>query len=70
MRIITDEDSTPKQMKAMAQVEDYIVPVRIDVEHDHYRFKDTFMWNCSGEWGDLRLFEYSMMRLCADGGAC
>ena len=33
----------------MAKVEDYIVPVRLDIEHDHFKLKDTFMWNCSGE---------------------
>lgn len=31
----------------MAMVEDHIVPVRIDIEHDHHRIKDTFMWNCA-----------------------
>lgn len=38
---------TPQQLKSMADVEDHIVPVRLDLEHDHHRLSDTFMWNCS-----------------------
>lgn len=38
---------TPAQMKSMADVEDHLVPVRLEMEHDHQRFSDTFMWNCS-----------------------
>lgn len=42
-------NSTQAQFKAMAQVEDHIIPIRLDIEHDHFRLKDTFMWNVSGE---------------------
>ena len=31
----------------MSNVEEHIVPVRLDLEHDHYRLKDTFLWNCA-----------------------
>jgi hypothetical protein len=33
----------------MANVQDQVVPVRIDVEHEQWKIKDTFMWNCAGE---------------------
>lgn len=32
----------------MAEVEDHIVPVRLELEHEGQKLKDTFMWNCSG----------------------
>ena len=41
-------NSTPAQLKAMAKVEDHLVPVRLELEHDQYRLKDTFLWNCAG----------------------
>jgi SWI/SNF-related matrix-associated actin-dependent regulator of chromatin subfamily B protein 1 len=31
----------------MAEVEDHVIPVRLDLEHDHFRLKDTFLWNVS-----------------------
>lgn len=40
---------TPKQYKSMAEIEDNIVPVRLELEHEHNRFSDTFLWNCSGK---------------------
>lgn len=46
--------STSEQLKSMAEVEDHCVPVRLELEHDHHRFSDTFMWNCSGELRCLR----------------
>lgn len=36
-------------MKAMADVEDLVIPIRLDLDHDHYKLKDTFMWNCAGK---------------------
>jgi len=41
---------TPTQYKSMADIEDNIVPVRLELEHEHSRFSDTFLWNCSGEY--------------------
>lgn len=38
---------TPGQLKSMADVQEHLVPVRLELEHDHQRFSDTFMWNCS-----------------------
>ncbi|KAK4684761.1 SWI/SNF-related matrix-associated actin-dependent regulator of chromatin subfamily B member 1, partial [Tremellales sp. Uapishka_1] len=38
---------SPAQLKSMANVEDQVVPVRLDLEYDHWKLKDTFMWNCS-----------------------
>lgn len=34
----------------MGQVEDHVIPIRLDIEHDHTRLKDTFMWNVAGEF--------------------
>lgn len=34
----------------MANVEDHVVPVRLDIEEGQYKLKDTFMWNCSGAY--------------------
>lgn len=44
------ECSTPAQLKSMKDVEDQIVPVRLDLEHDQWKLKDTFTWNCSGRF--------------------
>ncbi|WVW81072.1 hypothetical protein I302_103063 [Kwoniella bestiolae CBS 10118] len=38
---------SPAQVKSMAEVEDHIVPVRLDLEHESFKLKDTFMWNVS-----------------------
>jgi len=32
----------------MANVEEQIIPVRLDLEWEHHKLKDTFMWNCAG----------------------
>jgi SWI/SNF-related matrix-associated actin-dependent regulator of chromatin subfamily B protein 1 len=31
----------------MANIEDHVIPIRLDIEHDHFRLRDTFMWNVS-----------------------
>ncbi|WWC92081.1 uncharacterized protein L201_007035 [Kwoniella dendrophila CBS 6074] len=54
---------SPAQLKSMAQVEDQLVPVRLDLEHDNFRLKDTFMWNCSDKVVTPELFAQS---LCDD----
>ncbi|WWC72392.1 uncharacterized protein I206_106354 [Kwoniella pini CBS 10737] len=54
---------TPAQFKSMAEVEDQLVPVRLDLEHDNFRLKDTFMWNCSDKVVTPELFAQS---LCDD----
>ena len=51
---------TPEQMKAMTDVEDHVIPVRLDIEHDHFRLKDTFMWNCADSVVTPELFAMSM----------
>lgn len=33
----------------MATVEDHVIPVRLDLEHDQYRLKDTFLWNVADQ---------------------
>ena len=43
-----DANSSPAQLKAMANVEDHVVPVRLELEYDHWKLKDTFLWNCAG----------------------
>ncbi|OCF78534.1 hypothetical protein I204_00474 [Kwoniella mangroviensis CBS 8886] len=54
---------SPAQLKSMAEVEDHIVPVRLDLEHDNFRLKDTFMWNVSDKVVTPELFAQS---LCDD----
>ncbi|WVQ95720.1 hypothetical protein IAU59_002819 [Kwoniella sp. CBS 9459] len=34
-------------LKSMAEVEDHLVPVRLEIEHEQHKLKDTFMWNCA-----------------------
>ncbi|RXK41701.1 hypothetical protein M231_00936 [Tremella mesenterica] len=54
---------TPAQLKAMAEVEDHVVPIRLDIEHESHRLKDTFMWNCSDTVVTPELFAQT---LCDD----
>ena len=56
---------TPAQLKSMANVEDHIIPVRVDLEHDQWKVKDTFMWNVSDTVVTPELFARS---LCEDFG--
>ncbi|KAK8850360.1 hypothetical protein IAR55_004278 [Kwoniella newhampshirensis] len=52
-------------LKSMADVEDHLVPVRLELEHDHHKIKDTFMWNCSDTVVTPELFAQT---LCDDFG--
>lgn len=47
----------------MAEVDDVIIPVRLDLEHDQWRIKDTFMWNISDSVVTPEMFARS---LCED----
>ncbi len=35
-------------MKAAAATEERLIPVRLDIEHDQWRLRDTFVWNVAG----------------------
>ncbi|ORX41203.1 hypothetical protein BD324DRAFT_613614 [Kockovaella imperatae] len=56
---------SPAQLKALANVDDQIIPVRIDLEQDHWKLKDTFMWNCADTVVTPELFAAT---LCLDFG--
>jgi hypothetical protein len=47
----------------MAQVDEHLIPIRLDIEHDQYRLKDTFMWNVTDTVVTPELFALS---LCDD----
>lgn len=49
----------------MADVEDHVIPIRLDVEHDHFRLRDTFMWNVSDTVISPEMFAVS---ICDDFG--
>lgn len=36
------------QLKAPEHVQDRLIPIRIDLEHEQSRFQDTFIWNAAG----------------------
>jgi len=57
--------STPAQLKAMADVEDHVIPIRLDIDHDHFRLRDTFMWNVSDTVISPEMFAVS---ICDDFG--
>lgn len=42
--------SSLKELKSMEDVEDVVIPIRLELEHEQYKIKDTFMWNCAGEF--------------------
>ena len=56
---------SPAQLKSMANVEDQVIPVRVELEHDHWKIRDTFMWNCADTVVTPELFAAS---LCQDFG--
>lgn len=49
----------------MAQVEDHLIPIRLDIEHDQLRLKDTFTWNVTDTVVTPEMFAHS---LCDDFG--
>lgn len=54
------DHSSPAQLKTMANVQDHIIPVRLDLEHDHHRLRDTFLWNVSDKVVTPEIFAQSM----------
>ncbi|WVR08434.1 hypothetical protein IAU60_005489 [Kwoniella sp. DSM 27419] len=52
-------------LKSMANIEDHLVPVRLELEHDSHKLKDTFMWNCADKVVTPEIFAQS---LCDDFG--
>ncbi|WVQ70519.1 hypothetical protein IAR50_000038 [Cryptococcus sp. DSM 104548] len=51
--------------KRMAEVEDHVVPVRLDLEEGNHKLKDTFVWNCADTVVTPELFAQT---LCDDFG--
>ena len=49
----------------MADVDDHVIPIRLDIEHDHFRLRDTFMWNVSDTVISPEMFAVS---ICDDFG--
>lgn len=41
-------------------VEDHSIPIRLDIEHDTHRIKDTFMWNCADTTVTPEMFAQQM----------
>jgi SWI/SNF-related matrix-associated actin-dependent regulator of chromatin subfamily B protein 1 len=48
----------------MAEVEDHVIPIRLDLEHDQHKIKDTFMWNCAGELRFALYLALSIRPIC------
>jgi hypothetical protein len=40
--------SPVEALNEQAQKEDTLVPIRIDLEHEGYKLRDTFTWNLNG----------------------
>jgi hypothetical protein len=40
--------SSNESLKEQAEKEDTLVPIRLDLENDGYRLRDTFTWNLNG----------------------
>lgn len=36
---------SPAQMRKAAEADERVVPVRLELDHDHWKLRDTFMWN-------------------------
>lgn len=51
------------QCKAMASVEDNLVPIRLDLDEEQYKIRDTFVWNVSDETVTPEMFART---LCED----
>lgn len=41
--------SPAEAIKEQATKEDVLVPIRIDLEHEGYKLRDTFTWNLNGK---------------------
>lgn len=42
-------NSTKAEMKQVAEKEEQLVPIRLEIDYDPFKFRDTFTWNASGE---------------------
>lgn len=41
-------DYSKKQLREISQVEECLIPIRLDLEHDGRKINDTFTWNLNG----------------------
>lgn len=38
-----------RKMKEVAEEEEMLVPIRLEIEHEHWKLRDTFTWNLRGQ---------------------
>lgn len=43
------KNSPLEAMNEQAEKEDTLVPIRIELEHEGYKLRDTFTWNLNGK---------------------
>jgi flagellar basal body-associated protein FliL len=49
--------STNESLKEQAEKEDTLVPIRLELENDGYRLRDTFTWNLNGKQRTKQVME-------------
>ena len=47
-----------KQLREIAQVEECLIPIRLDIEHDGRKLNDTFTWNLNGMYSTSAAASY------------
>lgn len=54
----TFEPSSYEACLAEANNEEILAPIRLDIEHDGYKVRDTFTWNMNGKTSKLPLLPF------------
>lgn len=50
LKVLTIKWYSPLEaLKEQATKEDSLVPIRIELEHEGYKLRDTFTWNLNGK---------------------
>lgn len=58
-------DSSKSQCKAVAEIEDKLLPIRLDIDEEPYKVRDTFIWNVADETITPEMFART---ICEDFG--
>lgn len=62
-----NENSSESELNAVADHEAILVPIRLDIDTDEYRLRDTFTWNVNGMDYELRQFARDPCFYCLKG---
>lgn len=60
-RVSEELNLTPHQLESISNTSEILVPIRLDIEKDKYRLRDTFTWNLNEKFLPVQLFAQSLL---------